>query len=828
MEKYNVTGMSCAACSARVERAVMAVEGVSSCSVNLLTNSMTVEGASPEAVIAAVVAAGYGASLKGNEGKREESGDVIDDAVRRQRRAMVLRLCLSLLFLAPLMYISMGHVMWGAPLPFGLGNFPIAVALSELVLSAAVLVINQKFFISGFLGAIRRAPNMDTLVSLGSGVSFLWSLYLVFVMITSPASERAHYLHELYFESAAMILTLITVGKLLETVAKGRTTSAIKSLIALTPRTARVIRDGKEVEILSKDVSRGDVFVLRSGESIPVDGEITEGSVSTNESALTGESLPVDKTVGDSVYAGCTAASGYALCRATRVGEDTTVSQVIKLVEDASASKAPIAKVADRVAGIFVPAVLLIAFVTTLIWIFVNNSLGYALERGISVLVISCPCALGLATPVAIMVGSGVGARHGALFKSATALEVLGRVKNIALDKTGTLTHGTPEVSRVVAYTDGDELVRLAAAVERQSEHPIAGAIVRYAEEHGYAIPSASEFKMTVGIGVSARVDGARVVATSYKGACDIFDVAPSSSEFADITDSGATPIYIIKDEELIGIIAVSDKLKEDAAESVSALRRMGMHVVMITGDNERTARAVAASVGIDEVVAGVLPGGKEEAVRRLSARGGVAMVGDGINDAPSLARAEVGIAIGSGTEIAIESADVVLMRPTLSELVGAVRLSRATLRTVHENLFWAFIYNVLGIPLAAGAFIALFGWELTPMFGAAAMSLSSFTVVMNALRLGLKHIFVKTKEKYEKTNNFTVKEQNKMEKSFNVEGMMCPHCEAHVKAALEAVEGVVSAVADHKAKRVCVTLSREVADGEIKAAITAAGYKVV
>lgn len=835
MRSYNVTGMSCAACSARVERAVRAVEGVSACTVNLLTNSMTVEGADDESVIRAVREAGYGASLKGSGGEKSVGEDELDVSARTERRGMILRLVLSVVFLLPLMYITMGYVMWGAPMPQYFIEHPLAVALAEIVLTTPVLVINQKFFVNGFKGAIKGAPNMDTLVALGSGVSYLWSLYLVFAMIGAPHS--AHYLHELYFESAAMILTLVTVGKLLEVIAKGKTTDAIKGLIKLTPKVARVIRDGKEVEILSKDVTRGDIFIVKSGEAIPVDGVVVEGSGAVNESALTGESIPVDKTVGSAVFAATVNTSGYMRCEATKVGEDTAMAQVVKLVSDASATKAPIAKVADRVASFFVPTVLLIAFITTLIWFFVNNSLGYAFARGISVLVISCPCALGLATPVAIMVGSGIGARGGVLFKNATALEALGRVRTVALDKTGTLTKGVPEVVEVIPFgVSKTELLTLAYTAELMSEHPLSRAIVRYAEAAGVSAESADGFVTLAGRGVYCRIGGDEVYGVNLETAREKTDIsAQVEGVYANLADGGKTPMLFIRGGVLVGIIAVADTLKDDAAESVRALRSLGIRVVMLTGDNERTAKAVARELGGCEVVAGVLPGGKEEVIRSLGESGGVAMVGDGINDAPSLVRADVGIAIGRGADIAVDSADVVLMHPTLSELVGAVRLSRATLGVIHQNLFWAFIYNLIGIPLAAGAFVALLGWELTPMFGAAAMSLSSITVVMNALRLNLKRIFVRGKanscnltEKCDKTNNFTVKEEKKMEKIIGVDGMMCPHCEAHVVKALEAIDGVESATASHVEKKVRITLSAEVSDADIEAAITAAGYNVI
>ncbi len=833
--------MSCAACSARVEKAVRAVEGVTECSVNLLTNSMTVEGADDAEIIAAVRAAGYGASVRG--GAQSSDEELLDRASREERHSMVLRLVASLVLLAPLMYLSMGHVMWGAPLPSLLANNPIAIALTELLLSALVMIVNQKFFINGFKGAIKGAPNMDTLVALGSGVSFLWSVFVVYQMsaaqISSGAESLHKYLHELYFESAAMILTLITVGKLLETVAKGKTTDAIKSLMKLSPKTATVVRDGAQVVIDAKNVTRGDTFIVKAGEAIPVDGIVVEGAGAVDESALTGESVPVEKSVGSQVLAATTNTSGYMRCEATKVGEDTTMAQVIRLVSDATASKAPIAKVADRVAGIFVPVVLALALVTTIIWLLASptDGFGYALERGISVLVISCPCALGLATPVAIMAGSGVGARAGTLFKSATALEVLGSCKTVVLDKTGTLTEGVPSVTDVIPYgVDEGELVALAYSVEKMSEHPLSGAIVRYAEGLGVEPRAAADFSAIVGSGVRAVVDGDEVYGVSCKyadGLCAL--QAEARGDFERLSAEGKTPLFFLRGGVLVGIIAVADTLKADAREVTEQLSALGLRVVMLTGDNERTARAVADGLYGVEVIAGVLPDGKESVIRSLKKEGRVAMVGDGINDAPALVSADVGVAVGNGTDIAIDSADVVLMRKSLRELPFAIKLSRATLSTIHQNLFWAFIYNVVGIPLAAGAFIPLFGWELTPMFGAAAMSISSFIVVMNALRLNLLRPTgrgvakdSKNTEKCEKTNNFTIKEQAKMEKTFKVEGMMCPHCEAHVKKAVEAISGVTGCTPSHKDGTAVVTLDGEVDDAVIIAAITEAGYTVV
>ena len=837
MTKYNVTGMSCAACSARVERAVRGVGGVTECSVNLLTGAMNVVGGDSREIMAAVRDAGYGISIRTEKNTAE---DEIETKLKLEERSVLYRLVFSLLLLIPLMYVSMGHVMWGAPLPRFLSENPIAIALAELVLSALVMIINQRFFVNGVRGIIKGAPNMDTLVALGSGASFVWSTAVLFKMsqgvIQGSILAASHYLHELYFESAAMILALITVGKLLESRAKGKTTNAIKGLARLTPRGATVILDGKEIEVPTSEVRVGDIFVVRPGDSVPVDGIVLEGESSVDESALTGESIPVEKTCGSSVFAATQNTSGYIKCEAKKVGEDTVISEIVKMVSDAAASKAPIAKVADRVAGIFVPAVLCIAFITTLVWFFVNNSLGYALARGISVLVISCPCALGLATPVAIMVGSGIGARAGVLFKNATALEVCGKAKCIALDKTGTLTKGEPEVTDVISFGNEEELLSYAYSLEEKSEHPLGRAVSDYCAERGVPLLVTEHFKALSGSGVSATVDGEAVVGASYKYVKEsgvLSDFA--ENEYRRLSDEGKTPLFFKRGERLLGIIAVADVLRDGAESAILELQKMKMRVVMLTGDNERTARAIAARAGINEVIAGVLPGEKANAVRDLAKAGSVIMVGDGINDAPALTEADVGIAMGRGTDIAIDSCDVVLTGSSLSSLVGAVRLGRATLKTIYENLFWAFIYNVLGIPLAAGVFIPLFGWELTPMFGAAAMSLSSFFVVTNALRLRLRKIFDKNPhgkeicpEKCDKTNNFTIKENEKMEKIIKVDGMMCPHCEAHVKEALLAIDGVESASASHKDKEVRVTLKADVSDKALFDAIKAAGYKVI
>ncbi len=815
MKKYKVTGMSCAACSARVEKAVKGVMGVTLCEVNLLTGSMRVEGGDGDAITAAVVGAGYGISEADEAEKTVEK-----KPASTENRSVVMRLVFSLLFLLPLMYVSMGYVMWDFPLPSYFEKNPVAVALLELTFAAAVMVINQKFFISGTKAALKGAPNMDTLVMLGSGASFIWSLYLIFVMIGEGA-HSAHYLHELYFESAAMILALITVGKLLESIAKGKTTDALRELMSLTPETVRVIRDGKEEIIQSKFGQVGDEFIVRPGERIALDGVVISGESAADQSALTGESVPVEKSEGSAVYASSVNTYGSLRCRATKVGEDTAMAKVIRAVEDAASSKAPIAKIADKVSAIFVPAVLIIALVTTLIWLFVNNSLGYALERGISVLVISCPCALGLATPVAIMVASGIGAKRGILFKNATALEQLGKAKVIALDKTGTLTSGRMQVGEIIPLdAQEEELISVAYSLERESEHPLARAIVEYARKEGAPLIEASGFCALVGSGVFAMLDGEEALGASYKYISEKYSLTErAETEYRRLADEGKTPLFFAKGKRVLGIIAVYDKIAEESRAAVSELDGMNIKTVMITGDNERTARAIGKEAGIDRIIAGVMPDEKASAVKSLSSEGVVAMVGDGINDAPALTAADVGVAIGSGTDIAMDSADVVLTHSGISSLTDAVKLSRRALRTIHLNLFWAFIYNVLGIPLAAGAFIALLGWELTPMFGALAMSLSSFSVVMNALSLNVQNIFKNTKT--------DKKEKKKMIKTFKVDGMMCPHCEAHVKSAVEAIEGVELCEASHKEKRVTVTLKADVADSVIREAVTKAGYTV-
>jgi len=815
MKKYNVTGMSCAACSARVEKAVKGVSGVTLCEVNLLTGRMNVEGGSDGDIISAVTAAGYGISADGERGEKKQSSS-------SEHKPIILRLIFSLLFLIPLMYVSMGYVMWDFPLPAYFRENPVSIALLEMTLTAVIMIINQRFFISGAKAVRNLSPNMDTLVALGSGVSFLYSLYLLFVMIGEGA-HGAHYLHELYFESAAMILTLITVGKLLESIAKGKTTGALRELMSLTPETVRVKRDGKEEIIESKFAVIGDEFIVRPGERVALDGVVISGESALDQSSLTGESLSVEKSVGDAVFASSMNTYGSLHIRATKVGDDTAMAKVIKAVEDAASSKAPIAKVADRVSAVFVPAVLLIAFVTTIIWLFVNNSFGYALERGISVLVISCPCALGLATPVAIMVASGIGAKRGILFKNATSLEGLGRVKVVALDKTGTLTDGRMQVGEIIPLeAEREELISVAYSLERESEHPLARAITEYAETRGAVPLSVSGFSALVGSGVSADFEGEALFGASYKYISERFSLPEKAKEnYERLSGEGKTPLFFTRGKRVLGIIAVYDKLGAESAEAVAELRAMNIKTVMLTGDNERTAAAIGREAGVDGIIAGVLPDGKADAIKKLSGEGPCAMVGDGINDAPALTAADVGIAIGSGTDIAIDSADVVLTRSGLSALTDAIKLSRRALRTVHLSLFWAFIYNVIGIPLAAGAFISLFGWELTPMFGALAMSLSSFSVVMNALSLNVQNIFAK-KQKQNK------KEQKQMTKEFKVDGMMCPHCEAHVKTALEAIDGVESCVASHKEKRVTLTLSKDVPDTVIKDTIVKEGYSVL
>ena len=836
MEQYTVTGMSCAACSARVEKAVSKVPGVTACSVSLLTNSMGVEGTASQAdIIKAVVDAGYGASVKGEDTAAASVSYQAEEEALADHETPVLkkRLLASLGFLMVLMYFSMGHMMWGWPVPAFFENNHVAMGLLQLLLAAIVMVINQKFFINGFRGLLHKAPNMDTLVALGSGASFVWSTYALFAL--SDAQLRGDmdgvmtYMHEFYFESAAMILTLITVGKMLEARSKGKTTDALKGLMKLAPKTAVVLRDGKETTVPIAQVRKGDVFVVRPGENIPVDGVVLEGSSAVNESALTGESIPVDKETGDLVSAATVNQSGFLRCEATRVGEDTTLSQIIKMVSDAAATKAPIAKIADRVSGVFVPAVITIAVLTTFGWLLLGETLGFALARGISVLVISCPCALGLATPVAIMVGNGMGAKNGILFKTAVSLEETGRVEIVALDKTGTITKGEPVVTDLLPAEGATEmeLLSMAGSLEKKSEHPLAKAVLKKAEEEPVTISEVSEFTALPGNGLSGRLNGEELLGGNLTFISSRVTVSETiKKEAQTLAGEGKTPLFFAKGGRLAGIIAVADTIKEDSPKAVKELQNMGIHVVMLTGDNERTAKAVGAQAGVDEVIAGVLPDGKESVIRSLKSKGKVAMVGDGINDAPALTRADIGIAIGAGTDVAIDAADVVLMKSRLSDVPAAIRLSRATLRNIHENLFWAFFYNIIGIPLAMGVWIPLFGWQLNPMFGAAAMSLSSFCVVSNALRLNFFDMYRSDRDK--KIKEKKKKETKTMEKTLKVEGMMCEHCEARVKKALEAVPGVESAVASHKDGTAVVTLSQDVPYETLKKAVEDQDYKVI
>ena len=828
MERYDVTGMSCAACSARVEKAVSSVEGVNACSVNLLTNSMNVDGtADSGAIIAAVVAAGYGASLKKESAERphaEKKNELLDT----QTPLMKKRLWPSLVFLAVLMYVSMGHVMWGFPLPAVLAENPLAIALLQLLLCAIVMVINQKFFISGTKGVLHGAPNMDTLVALGSGTSFVYSVYVLFDMTAAQmrgdVTSVWHGLHGLYFESAAMILTLITVGKMLEARAKGKTTDALAGLMALAPETATVLRGDEEVTVDVGTVRKGDIFIVRPGEHIPVDGIVIEGRSAVNESALTGESIPVDKEIGDAVSSGTTNESGFLKCEATRVGEDTALSQIVRMVSDAAATKAPIAKIADKVSGIFVPTVIAIAAVTFAVWLIVGETVGFALSMGISVLVISCPCALGLATPVAIMVGTGKGAKNGILFKTATSLEEMGRVKTVVLDKTGTITSGTPKVVAIIPSDDSSEeqLLFLAYSLEKNSEHPLARAIREKAESLGMIADEVTDFSVHPGNGLSAQC-GKNLL---FGGNLSFIEAKAEISEDMKtqaraLADEGKTPLFFARNRCMVGMIAVADVIREDSAQAIRELRAMGIRVIMLTGDNERTAAAIAQEVGADEFIAGVLPDGKEEVIRKLCERGKVAMVGDGINDAPALTRAHVGVAIGAGTDIAIDAADVVLMKSRLSDVPAAIKLSRATLRNIHENLFWAFFYNVIGIPLAAGAWYPIWKIKLSPMFGAAAMSLSSFCVVSNALRLNFKRI-------RDTKDNYIKKEENKMEKTMKIKGMMCKHCEARVKNCLEALPEVSEAVVSYKKNTAKLTLTAEITDDVLKKTVEDQGYPVI
>lgn len=828
MEQYQVTGMSCAACSARVEKAVSKVAGVESCSVSLLTNSMGVEGtASPEEIIAAVTSAGYGASLKG-EPKSSASADerALED---RQTPRLRHRLIASLCFLLPLMYISMGHHMWGFPLPAWLAGNPVAIGLTQLLLTGIVMIINQRFFISGFQALLHRAPNMDTLVALGAGASFGWSVYALYAMTGASAEAAMAYMDEFYFESAAMILTLITVGKMLEARSKGKTTDALKSLMKLAPQTAVLLREGREVSVPIEQVKKGDIYVVRPGESIPVDGIIINGSSAVNESALTGESIPVDKAEGDAVSAATVNQSGYLECEATRVGEDTTLSQIIRMVSDAAATKAPIAKVADKVSGIFVPVVIAIAAIATAVWLLAGREFSYALARGISVLVISCPCALGLATPVASMVGSGMGAKNGILFKTAVSLEETGKVQIVALDKTGTITEGAPEVTEIIPAEGFTEaaLLSYAYALERKSEHPLAKAIITYAEAHQIPSAEVTEFTALAGNGLRGKLGDTQLLGGSLRFIASQSVLPETMQAQADrLAEQGKTPLCFTADGRFAGIIAVADVIKADSPQAVRELQNMGIRVVMLTGDNEKTARAIGAQAGVDEVIAGVLPDGKESVIRGLKAGGKVAMVGDGINDAPALTRADIGIAIGAGADVAIDAADIVLMKSRLRDVPAAIRLSRATLRNIHENLFWAFFYNVIGIPLAAGVWIPIFGWTLNPMFGAAAMSLSSFCVVTNALRLNLFKLRDPRHDHKVKRARASIPAPASTV-TVHIEGMMCAHCEATVKRALEALEQVQSASVSHESGTAVITLSSPVDEAALRAAIEAEDYIV-
>lgn len=832
MKQYNVTGMSCASCVARVEKAVNKVDGVTSCSVNLLTNSMSVDGdVKSSDVISAVEKAGYGASLKGNSSKENKSND--EPLKDTETPKLKKRLFSSLVFLILLMYISMGHMMWGFPLPSILANNHIAMGLIQLLLTGIIMVINQKFFISGFKALIHRSPNMDTLVALGAGASFIYSVYALFAMtnaqVNNDMSLVMKYMDEFYFESAGMILTLITLGKMLESYSKGKTTNAIKGLMNLAPKKATILVDNVEKVVPIEEVKIGDIFVVKPGENIPVDGVVIEGESAVNESALTGESIPVDKTVGDNVSGATVNQSGFIKCKATKVGEDTTLSQIIKMVSDASATKAPIAKVADKVSGVFVPIVISIAVVTIIVWLLCGATFGNALVRGISVLVISCPCALGLATPVAIMVGNGVGAKNGILFKNATSLETTGKVSYVLLDKTGTITNGTPVVTDIIPsenYTEND-LLSYASSLESKSEHPLAKAVVQKAIDSNIKTLDTTDFKSLTGNGVSAKINGKTIVGGSVKHISSITNIDENIIKQADdLATKGKTPLLFVMDNRLLGIIAVADVVKSDSPKAIKELQNMGIKVVMVTGDNEKTAQAIAKESGVDEVIAGVLPDGKEKVVTQYKEKGMVAMVGDGINDAPALTRADIGIAIGAGTDVAIDSADIVLMKSKLTDVSGAIRLSRGTLRNIHENLFWAFIYNVIGIPLAAGVWIPIFGWTLSPMFGAAAMSLSSFCVVTNALRLNFLNIRSSKRDRKIK-NKTNKKEKNTMTTILKINGMMCPHCEATVKTALESIDGVTSAEVSHESGTAVVTLSKEVSEDVLKKAVVDKGYTV-
>ena len=841
MEQYIVTGMSCAACSSRVEKAVSKVPGVTSCSVSLLTNSMGVEGtASEQEIIKAVADAGYGASKKGEGAAKTQSSsasageDMLKD---RTTPALKKRLIASLGFLIVLMYFSMGHMMWGWPVPGFMKDNHVMMGLLQMLLTIAVMVINQKFFISGFKGMIHRAPNMDTLVALGSGASFVYSTYALFAMtdaqMRGDMDAVMSYMHDFYFESAAMILALITVGKMLEARSKGKTTDALKGLMKLAPKTAVVIRGEKEVQVSIEQVQKGDCFVVKPGENIPVDGEVIEGNSAVNESALTGESIPVDKAVGDKVSAATVNQSGYLKCRATRVGEDTTLSQIIQMVSDAAATKAPIAKIADRVSGVFVPTVITIAVITIIVWLIAGQSIGFALSRGIAVLVISCPCALGLATPVAIMVGNGMGARNGIMFKTAVSLEETGKMQIVALDKTGTITSGEPKVTDIIpaAGVTEDTLLKYAYALENKSEHPLARAILEKAKEENAGIEEVTGFQALPGNGLTAILDGHTLYGGNHTFISSKVSVDGDIQKKAEkLAEAGKTPLFFGNEDRLLGVIAVADVIKEDSPQAIKELQNMGIHVVMLTGDNERTAKAIGQQAGVDEVIAGVLPEGKEQVIRKLKEKGKVAMVGDGINDAPALTRADMGIAIGAGTDVAIDAADVVLMKSRLSDVPAAIRMSRATLRNIHENLFWAFFYNIIGIPLAAGVWYPLFGWKLNPMFGAAAMSLSSFCVVSNALRLNLFKMYDASKDKKlkaKKEKKRSKKEDKTMKKIMHIEGMMCGHCETAVKKALEALPQVDEAVVSHEAGTAELTLNAEIADDVLKKTVEDKDYTV-
>ena len=840
MKQYNVTGMSCAACSARVEKAVSGVDGVENCAVNLLTNSMGVEGtASDEAIIAAVEKAGYGASLKTGDKKSKAMPD--DELKDTQTPKIRNRLIWSVIFLAPLMYISMGHMMWGWKLPAFMQDNHIAMGLAQLLLTVIIMVINQKFFINGFKGIIHRSPNMDTLVALGASASFVYSTVQLFLMTSAQLagdSEKVMSLmHEFYFESSAMILTLITVGKMLESYSKGKTTNALKSLMNLAPKNATVIRDEKEVVIPVSDVMLNDIFVVKPGESVPVDAVIIEGKTAVDESALTGESIPVDKAMGDKVSGATINQSGYIKCRATAVGEDTTLSQIIKMVSDASATKAPISKIADRVSGVFVPCVIVIAFIAFCVWLAVGQSFGYALARAISVLVISCPCALGLATPVAVMVGNGKGAKSGILFKTAASLEEAGRIQIVALDKTGTITKGEPKVTDIIPVkAEKSKLLSYAYSLEKKSEHPLAKAICDYAQDAEVDSFETDEFKALAGNGLAANAGDKKIIGGSLKFISSQISVDDTIREKASLlSKEGKTPLFFACDDELLGIIAVADVIKEESPKAIKELQNMGIRVVMLTGDNEKTAKAIGKQIGVDNVISDVLPDGKENVIKQLMSFGKVAMVGDGINDAPALTRANVGIAIGAGTDVAIDAADVVLMNSKLTDVSSAIRLSRKTLTNIHENLFWAFIYNVIGIPLAAGVWIPIFGWTLNPMFGALAMSLSSFCVVTNALRLNLVNVHSSKHDKKKKAVDIKLnitadnnKEEKTVIKTIKVEGMMCPHCEAAVKKALEAIDGVKEATASHEKCEAVAELEKDVDLSVLEKAITDAGYKVI